>query len=207
MDLSLYLITDSRGIGETEFYNIIERAVSAGVTMVQLREKAMSSREFYNRARRVKSICAAANVPLIINDRVDIALAVNADGVHLGTSDLPVAAARKILGPSKIIGATAKTIDAAITAANDGADYFGIGAFFATDTKSDALVMTPDKVRAVTDTAPIPAVGIGGLTPENMGIIKDSGVRGAAISRAIMYADNVEYAVERCVNAVNALKS
>lgn len=191
MDLSLYLITDSRGMSESEFFETIEKAVLSGVTMVQLREKELSSREFFERAVRLKKICTAANVPLIINDRIDIAIAADADGVHLGTSDLPISIARKILGENKIIGATAKTTEAAIAAARDGADYFGIGAFFATGTKSDAYTMTPAQIRAVTDAAPIPAVGIGGLTYENLDIIADSGVKGAAISDAIMRAENV----------------
>ena len=195
MNLSLYLITDSRGMDETEFFNRIEKAVSSGVTMVQLREKNLSSREFFERALRLKKICAEANVPLIINDRIDIAQAINADGVHLGTSDLPISIARKILGENKIIGATAKTVDAAVTAARDGADYFGIGALFLTDTKSDAYTMTPDEIRAVTDAAPIPAVGIGGLTYENLDIIKNSGVKGAAVSDAIMRAKDVAQTV------------
>ena len=191
MNLSLYLITDSRGMSESEFFNTIEKAVSSGVTMVQLREKELSSRDFFDRAVRLKKICAAANVPLIINDRLDIAQACDADGVHLGTSDLPISVARKILGKNKIIGATAKTVDAAVAAARGGADYFGIGAFFATDTKSDAYTMTPAQIRAVTDIASIPAVGIGGLTYENMDIIRNSGVKGAAVSDAIMRAKNV----------------
>ncbi len=195
MDLSLYLITDSNGIGDKDFYGIVERAVSSGVTMVQLREKTLSSREFYNRALRLKRICGAAGVSLIINDRIDIALAADADGVHLGADDLPVSSARKLLGASKIIGATAKTVEAANAAACEGADYFGIGAFFATSTKTDADIMTPEQIAAVTAAAPIPAVGIGGLTIENLDIIKGSGVKGAAVSSAVMHASDTETAV------------
>ena len=205
MNLSLYLITDSREMSGEEFFRTIEMAVSSGVTMVQLREKELSSREFFERALRLKKICAAQNVPLIINDRVDIAIAANADGVHLGTSDLPISIARKILGEGKIIGATAKTADAAVKAAHDGADYFGIGAFFATGTKSDAYTMTPDEIRAVTDIAPIPAVGIGGLTYENLDIIKNSGVKGAAISDAIMRAKDVAKTVRLLREKVDKL--
>ena len=205
MNLSLYLITDSRGMSGEEFFETIEKAVSSGVTMVQLREKELSSREFFERALRLKKICAAQSVPLIINDRIDIAQAVDADGVHLGTSDLPISIARKILGEHKIIGATAKTADAAIAAARDGADYFGIGAFFATDTKSDAYTMTPDEIRTVTDAATIPAVGIGGLTYENLDIIKNSGVKGAAVSDAIMRADNVTEKVRLMREKVDCL--
>ena len=205
MNLSLYLITDSHGMSDTKFFETIEKAVSSGVTMVQLREKELSSREFFERAVRLKEICTAANVPLIINDRLDIAIAANADGVHLGTSDLPIGIARKILGENKIIGATAKSVDAAIQAAHDGADYFGIGAFFATDTKSDAYTMTPAQIRAVTDAAPIPAVGIGGLTYENLDIIKDSGVIGAAVSAAIMHAENVTETVKLMRKKIDVL--
>lgn len=196
MDLSLYLITDSHGLSDEEFFNRTETALKAGVTLVQLREKELSAREIYNRAVKLKEICARYNVPLIMNDRLDIALAADLDGVHLGANDLPIARAREILGEGKIIGATAKTVEAAKAAETDGADYFGIGAFFATDTKTDAKVLTPSEILEVTSAVSIPAVGIGGLNAENIEIIKNCGLSGAALSNAIMRSENIEKTVK-----------
>ncbi len=197
MDLTLYFITDSTGFSDEEFFGRVEEAVHAGVSMVQLREKNISTRKYYEKALKLKRICSESGVPLIINDRLDIALAVNADGVHLGTDDMPIHTAREILGDGKIIGATAKTVARAASAQMDGADYFGIGAFFATDTKPDALVLTPGEVLAVTDSVKIPAVAIGGLNSENIPIIGDCGVRGAAVSNVIMRSDNITLEVWR----------
>ena len=196
MDLSLYLITDSQGLSDEEFFDRIETALMAGVTMVQLREKELSAREIYQKAVKLKEICRKYNVPLIMNDRLDIALAAGLDGVHLGANDLPIARAREILGESKIIGATAKTVDAAKMAEKDGTDYFGIGAFFATDTKTDALVLTPAEIKEVTSSVNIPAVGIGGLNAENIEIIENCGLSGAALSNAVMRSDNTEKTVK-----------
>lgn len=197
--LRLYLVTDSRGIADDDFYRIVEDAVSAGVGFVQLREKRLSTLEFYKKAVKVKEICARYNAVFVINDRLDIAQAADADGVHLGADDMPIAAARKILGTGKIIGATAKTVEAANAALKDGADYFGIGAFFATGTKTDAKHMTPAEVKAVTSSVNAPFVGIGGLTADNLNILTGTGVAGAAISSAIMRADNVKKTVAEMI--------
>lgn len=196
MDLSVYLVTDSNGINDGDFYGIIDEALSAGVTLVQLREKALSSKAFYEKALKTKEICRRYGVPLLINDRLDIALAADADGVHLGQRDIPIDAARRILGNNKIIGATAKTVETAQKAVNDGADYIGIGAFFSTDTKADAKLMTAAEVRRVTDAVNAPFVGIGGLTEDNIDVLSGSGVSGAAVSSAIMRAEDVTKTVE-----------
>lgn len=205
MDLSLYLITDSHGLKDREFFDIISKAVQSGVTMVQLREKDASTRDMYQKAVELKKICSQYNVPLLINDRIDVAIAADADGVHLGTSDMPIDIARRILGKNKIIGATAKTVNLAKEAEADGADYFGIGAFFATGTKSDAVVLTPAQIAEVTGSVNIPAVGIGGLLYENMEIIKGSGVCGAAVSAAIMHAADVTAAVTTLKSKIQTL--
>ena len=196
MDLSLYLITDSNGLSETEFYSRIEIALKAGVTMVQLREKELADRALFERALKLKEICHRYNVPLIMNDFAGLVLAANLDGVHLGANDLPISKARELLGNDKIIGATAKTVEAAKAAEKDGADYFGIGAFFATDTKTDALVLSPAQIKEVTSSVNIPAVGIGGLDAENIQIIKNCGLSGAALSNAIMRSENIEKTVK-----------
>ena len=196
MDLSLYLITDSHGLSEEEFFNRIETALKAGVTMVQLREKELSDRDLYTRALKLKEICRRYGVPLIMNDYAGLVLAANLDGVHLGADDLPIAEARKLLGEEKIIGATAKTVEAAQAAEKSGADYFGIGAFFATDTKTDALVLSPAEISEVTSAVNIPAVGIGGLNADNIEIIKNCGLSGAAVSGGIMRSDDIEKTVK-----------
>lgn len=194
-DLSLYLVTDSNGMSDDIFYKKIEDAISGGVTIVQLREKTACDAEFLKKAAAVKKICKG-RVPFIINDRVDIAKAVDADGVHLGENDMSVKDARKILGNDKIIGKTAKTVEKAIEAQNETADYFGIGAFFKTGTKNDALVLNPETIKAVNENVKIPSVGIGGLTYENMDIIKGTGISGIAVSSAIMRADDAKSAAE-----------
>ncbi|MBQ2663324.1 MAG: thiamine phosphate synthase [Clostridia bacterium] len=196
MDLSLYLITDSNGLSENEFYSRIEAALKAGVTMVQLREKELKDRDLYMRALKLKEICHRYNVPLIMNDFAGLVLAANLDGVHLGANDLPISKARELLGEGKIIGATAKTVEAAQAAEKDGADYFGIGAFFATDTKTDALVLTPAQIKEVTSSVSIPAVGIGGLDAENIDIIEGCNLKGVALSNAIMRSDDIEKTVK-----------
>lgn len=187
-DLSLYLVTDSTGISDEIFYKKIDDAISGGVTIVQLREKTADDDMFLKKAKAVKEICKN-RVPFIINDRVDIAKAIDADGVHLGENDMSVKAARKILGDDKIIGKTAKTVKSALLSQSEGANYFGIGAFFATGTKSDALVLNPSDIKKVNMSVNIPSVGIGGLTYENMDIISGTGISGIAVSSAIMKSD------------------
>lgn len=201
----IYLVTDSNGIDNSDFFRIIEDAAAEGVGYVQLREKNLTTLEFYEKALRVKKICGFYNSVFLINDRIDIAQAVDADGVHLGAKDLPIAATRKILGADKIIGATAKTVTAARNAYKDGADYFGIGAFFATDTKTDARLMTPGEVSLVTSSVDAPFVGIGGLNENNLDVLTGTGVKGAAISSAIMRADNVREAVRKIKEQLNSI--
>lgn len=194
-DLSLYLVTDSTNMEDEVFYKRIEDAIYGGVTIVQLREKTALDEIFLKKAKRVKEICKG-KVPFIINDRVDIAKEVDADGVHLGENDMSVKEARRILGADKIIGKTAKSVEKAKAAQEETADYFGIGAFFKTGTKDDALVLSPSVIKTVNESVTIPSVGIGGLTYENMEIVKDTGISGMAVSSAIMRADDVKEAAK-----------
>ena len=183
-DCSLYLVTDG-GAGE-KFYTTVEQAVQSGATMVQLREKMRNSREFYETALRIKKITSSHGVPLIINDRLDIALAVDAEGLHVGQEDLPVAVARKILGPDKILGATAATVRDAMAAERDGADYLGSGAVFPTSTKASKAVLPMDILMQIKKALKIPVVAIGGITPGNMVPVLQAGVDGVAVVSAIM---------------------
>jgi len=189
MDLSLYFVTDSTGLDESNFLNIIEEACKGGVTLVQLREKDRSGLEYYNLAVKVKAITDAYGIPLIIDDRADIALAVDAAGVHVGGADLPVAMARKIMG-GKIVGATAKTVETALKAKEDGADYLGVGAIYPTTTKVVTHLTEISTLNAIVDATGLPAVAIGGLNAENMHVLKGSKASGIAVVSAIMKSDN-----------------
>lgn len=162
-DYRLYLVTDRNCLQQQTLEQAVEQAILGGVTLVQLREKAIASKEFYERALRIKAICHHYNVPLLINDRVDIALAVEADGVHIGQSDLPCGVVRQILGKDKIIGVSARTAQQAIQAQADGADYLGVGAMFATSTKQDAKTVSVETLNDIRQSVSIPIVAIGGI--------------------------------------------
>ena len=162
-DYRLYLVTDRNCLQQQTLEQAVEQAILGGVTLVQLREKAIASKEFYERALRIKAICHHYNVPLLINDRVDIALAVEADGVHIGQSDLPCRVVRQILGKDKIIGVSARTAKQAIQAQADGADYLGVGAMFATSTKQDAKTVSVETLNDIRQSVSIPIVAIGGI--------------------------------------------
>ena len=183
-DCSLYLVTD-RGSDEN-FCRIVEQAVQSGVTMVQLREKMADTRSFYELALRVKKITSAHDVPLIINDRLDIALAVDADGLHVGQEDLPVAVARRFLGDDKILGATAATVQDALAAERDGADYIGSGAVYPTSTKPNKPVLPLHVLTQIKQAVRVPVVAIGGITADNVAPLLLAGVDGVAVVSAIM---------------------
>ncbi|MDR3348673.1 MAG: thiamine phosphate synthase [Acidaminococcales bacterium] len=185
-DLSLYLVTDSEGFTESEFLRKVEQALKSGVTLLQLREKNKSGREYYELARKVKKIADACRVPLLIDDRADIALAVDAAGVHLGADDLPVDKARALMGADKIIGATAKTVGAAAAAQAAGADYLGVGAIYPTATKVKTVLTGIDTLSAICRAVNIPAAAIGGLNAENIDVLRGSGAAGICVVSAIM---------------------
>lgn len=186
VNYSLYLVTDSNGKDTDTFCNTLEQAVGGGVTLVQLREKTATSREFYELALRVKEITDKNNIPLIINDRLDIAMAVNADGLHIGQEDLPVAVARQLLGPDKILGVTAATVADALAAQVAGADYVGSGAVYPTGTKPGKAVLPLTTLSQIKQAVHIPVVAIGGITVDNMGPVLKSGIDGVAVVSAIM---------------------
>ena len=195
IDYSLYLVTD-RGISrERTTIQIVEAALRGGVTCVQLREKTCSTREFITQALSIKDHLKRHNVPLIINDRVDIALAVNADGVHLGQSDMPIETAKAILKDSMIIGISAESLKNAVQAEKDGADYIGVGSIYATSTKTDtASPLGLEGLREIRRSVKIPLVGIGGLNRENAGEVINNGADGVAVVSAIVAADDPEKA-------------
>ncbi|MDF7637952.1 thiamine phosphate synthase [Lactobacillus sp. ESL0791] len=186
----LYLVTDRKNLTEKQFFAVIEKACQSGVDMVQLREKEISSREYYRLAQRVKQITDRYHLPLLIDDRVDIALAVDASGVHLGQSDLPVSAARQILGPDKIIGATTKTLEQARIAETASADYLGVGAIFPTQTHVKTVHTSVATLTQIRQEVAIPVYAIGGLKTHNVATIKPAHVAGVAVVSEIMQAED-----------------
>ncbi|MBP3618675.1 MAG: thiamine phosphate synthase [Lachnospiraceae bacterium] len=195
-DSSLYFITDSTNYSEEEFLFRVEQALRGGVTLLQLREKEKSTREYIELAEKVHELTKRYNVPLIIDDRVDVALAVDAEGVHVGASDMPVATARKLMGEDKIVGATAKTVPWAKEAYEQGADYLGVGAIYPTTTKVKTVLTSTDTLRDICNAVPIPANAIGGLNKDNIDVLKGIPVAGICVVSAIMKADNPKTAAE-----------
>ena len=200
MNYTLYLCTDRRLMTTDTLEEAVELAIQGGVTVVQLREKDCTSREFYEEAEKVKAITDAYEIPLLINDRLDIALAVGADGVHLGQTDIPVWAARDILGADKIVGATANTLEKAEEAWKSGADYLGVGDVFGTSTKADTIHVTLEELAAIKKQVEIPVVAIGGINAENISSLKATGVDGAAAISAILAKRDITAAAETLIS-------
>jgi thiamine-phosphate pyrophosphorylase len=197
IDYSVYLVTDRRNKTEEEFLNIIEEAIKGGTTIVQLREKTASTKEFYDLALRVKEITSRYGVPLLINDRIDIALAVDSEGVHIGQDAMPADIAREIIGDDKILGVSASTVEEAKKAEIDSADYIGSGAVFPTATKDDADSVSKEELKEIVDSIDIPVVAIGGITVENAHTLKGSGIAGFSVVSAIMSAEDPKEASEK----------
>ena len=195
-DTSLYFITDSTMYGEGEFLRRVEAALQGGVTILQVREKNRSTREYINLAEKVHALTRKYNVPLIIDDRVDVALAVDAEGVHLGSEDMTVADARKILGEDKIIGATAKTVPWALEEDAQGADYLGVGAIYPTTTKVKTVLTSTETLRDICKAVSIPVNAIGGLNRDNIDILAGIPVAGICAVSAIMKAEDPKRAAE-----------
>ena len=195
-DPSLYFITDSTGYTEEEFLYRVEQALKGGATLLQLREKNKSTREYIVLAEKVHGIAKRYKVPLIIDDRVDVALAVDAEGVHVGAEDMPVAVARRLMGKDKIVGATAKTVPWAKEAYEAGADYLGVGAIYPTTTKVKTVLTSTDTLRDICNAVPIPANAIGGLNKNNIDVLAGIPVAGICVVSAIMKADDPKTAAE-----------
>lgn len=194
-DPSLYIITDSTGYTEAEFLDRVERALQGGTTLLQLREKNRSTRDYIALAEKVHAIAKRYGVPLIIDDRVDVALAVDAEGVHVGAEDMPVTTARKLMGSDKIVGATAKTVPWAKEVCKQGAEYLGVGAIYPTTTKVKTVLTSVDTLRDICDSVPIPVNAIGGLNKENIHILKGIPIAGICAVSAVMKAEDPKQAV------------
>lgn len=187
-DPSLYFITDSTGLSEDAFLSRVEAALRGGVTLLQMREKNRTARELLSLAEKLHTLAKSYGVPLIIDDRLDIAMAVDAEGVHLGQSDLPVYMARSLWGSDKIIGATAKTVPQALEAYRQGADYLGVGAIYPTTTKVKTVLTSVDTLRDICKAVPIPVNAIGGLNQDNIHILQGIPIAGICVVSAIMKA-------------------
>ncbi len=203
LDLSLYLVTDKSDDVE-KFLKTIEEAIKGGVSVVQIREKTADTLDFYNLALKVKEITEKHDVPLIINDRVDVALAVDAEGVHVGQSDMPCDVTRALVGPDKIVGVSAATIEEARKAESDGADYIGTGAVFPTATKDDAPKITKKDLKEIVESINIPVVAIGGITLNNAHELNDTGIAGLSVVSAIMSSENPKKSSEELLKIFNS---
>ena len=203
IDYSLYLVTDRDVVMNTDIYTGVLEAIKGGVTVVQIREKRIGTLEFYNIAVKIKSITDKYQIPLIINDRIDIALAIGCDGVHLGQNDMPAGIARNILGNNKIIGVSASTLEEAQKAEKDGADYVGVGAMFLTTTKDDAKAVTVLSLKEIKEGISIPVVAIGGINEKNVELLLPANIDGIAVVSAILSKKNAKTAAEKLFMLAN----
>lgn len=202
LDTRIYFITDSTPYTEEEFLARVRSALRGGVSLIQLREKQRTTREYIRLAEKVNEIVKEFGVPLIIDDRIDVAMAAGVKGVHLGQSDMPIKTARKILGEDFIIGATAKTVEQALEAFEQGADYLGVGAIYPTTTKVKTVLTSTQMLDKICKAVPIPVNAIGGLNKDNIDVLKGIGISGICAVSAIMKADDPENAVKELSAAV-----
>ena len=193
-DYTLYLVTDRQLMSCDSLTEAVEQAILGGCTMIQLREKELPSLEFYNQAVAVKQVTERYHIPLIINDRIDIAMAVQATGVHIGQHDLPAAAVRKVIGENMLLGVSASSIAEAIQAQQDGADYLGVGAMFPTGTKTDAESVSMEELQKIRTAVSLPIVVIGGINKGNAGRFKPMGIDGLAVVSVIIAQSDIKAA-------------
>lgn len=197
IDYSLYLVTDRDVLVDIDIYTGVEEAIKGGVTVVQLREKSLGTLEFYNMAVKIKNITDKYKIPLIINDRIDIAKAIDAAGVHLGQSDMPADIARNIIGNDKILGVSTATLAEAQKAERQGADYVGVGAMFSTTTKNDARAVSVQCLKEIKEGVSIPVVAIGGINEKNVELLKPANIDGIAVVSDILGKKCVKAAAEK----------
>ncbi len=205
-DSTLYFITDSTGLDEEVFLHKVESALQGGVTLMQIREKEKSTREYIELATKVHKLTKKYNVPLIVDDRLDVAMAVDAEGVHLGQSDMPIKTARKLFGEDKIIGATTKTVEQAKEAYEQSADYLGVGAIYPTTTKVKTILTSTETLDKICKAVPIPVNAIGGLNKDNIDILKGISISGICAVSAIMKAECPEKAARELKETFISMK-
>ncbi|WP_331275614.1 hydroxyethylthiazole kinase [Peptostreptococcus equinus] len=201
----MYLVTDEKACLGKDFYKTIEESIKGGAKIVQLREKNLSTRDFLIRAKKLKEICDKYDIPLLINDRLDIALAVDAAGVHVGQSDMPIKKVKELIGHNKIVGISAKTVNEAIEAQEQGADYIGVGAIYSTDTKTDSDVITKDTMMDIRKSVYIPILAIGGVKLDNIEVLKDRDVDGICVISDILNQEDCKKRTEKLIEKFSKL--
>lgn len=195
-ELMLYAVTDRHWLGEETLYDQVKKALDGGATFVQLREKKLDREDFLAEALEIQKLCREYGVPFVINDEVSIAKDIDTDGVHVGQSDMEAMDVRKVLGPDKILGVSAQTLEQAITAEKHGADYLGVGAVFATGSKDDADDVSRETLKAICEAVSIPVIAIGGITKDNVSELAGSGICGVAVISAIFGQNDIKKATE-----------
>lgn len=195
-ELLLYAVTDRHWLGEETLYDQVKKALDGGATFVQLREKNLDREDFLAEAKEIQKLCREYGVPFVINDEVSIAKDIDADGVHVGQSDMEAMDVRKILGPDKILGVSAQTVEQAVIAEKHGADYLGVGAVFTTGSKDDADDVSHETLKAICEAVSIPVIAIGGITKDNVAELAGSGICGVAVISAIFGQKDIQKAAE-----------
>ena len=190
-DMLLYAVTDRSWLNGKTLYEEVHEAIMGGATMIQLREKNLDEESFLAEAKQIKELCARYHIPLIINDNIDVALKINADGVHVGQDDMNILNVRKILGPNKIIGVSAHNVTEAVAAVDAGADYLGSGAVFATGSKKDVNILEKRVLKEICETVDVPVTAIGGINEKNIIKLTGTGISGIAVISAIFASDNI----------------
>ena len=204
--MTLYAVTDRTWVKDTTLMDQVKEALEGGITFLQLREKHLSKEEFIKEAREMKKLAAQYQIPFVINDNIEVALAVDADGVHIGQDDMSVEEARKLLGEDKIIGVSAHNVEEAIKAQKGGADYLGVGAVCATSTKKDANVVSKEEIKKICHTVEIPVVAIGGIKKENIKTLEGTDVDGVAVVSAIFAAKDIKKDTKQLRSLVEEMK-
>lgn len=204
-DLLLYAVTDRNWLNGRSLIDVVRESLDGGVTMVQLREKTLGEEKFLEEAKELQKLCRERHVPFLVNDNVEIARQMNADGVHVGQSDMEASDVRAILGPDKILGVSAQTVEQAVLAEKHGADYLGVGAVFPTGSKEDAEDVSYETLKAICDAVSIPVVAIGGITQKNVQKLAASGICGVAVISAIYAAENIKKASEELKTATESM--
>lgn len=204
-DLLLYAVTDRTWLGNQTLYEQVEEVLKGGATFIQLREKNLAEDAFLAEAKEIQSLCKKYHVPFVINDNVELAKEIDADGVHVGQSDMEAGSVRSLLGPDKIIGVSAQTVEQALLAQEKGADYLGVGAVFPTGSKDDAEDVSKEMLKAICDAVDIPVIAIGGITKENVVELKGSGIVGIAVISAIFAQKDITGATKELKTKVESL--
>lgn len=206
-DLLLYAVTDRHWLGDRTLYEVVKESLDGGATFIQIREKNLDREAFVEEAKALKKLCAEYNVPFMVNDDVDIVLEIDADGVHVGQSDMEAGDVRAKLGPDKIIGVSAQTVEQALLAEKHGADYLGVGAVFPTGSKDDAVEVSHETLKDICKAVKIPVIAIGGITVDNTPVLSGTGIVGIAVISAIYGQENIVEATKKLKDVTSKMIS